>query len=136
MHFLLFQSSLEFLQKWSKIGVIVEGIIVVPLCPTQIWYPAMLKMLVLTPVLLNFRKSLLFLTHTPKQVHPMWKKMTMFVGHLSGYLQKANCCQEILLKSYQLRGEMEQGKGIIPRPKGLSSFVVRGTLIPFNQPLR
>ena len=92
----------------------------------------MLKMLVLTPVLLNFRKSLLLLTQTPKQVHPMWKKMTMFVGHL----QKANRCQEILLKFYQLRGEMEQGKGIIPRSKGLSSFVVRGTLIPFNQPLR
>ena len=96
----------------------------------------MLKMLVLTPVLLDFRKSLLLLTQTPNQVHPMRKKMTMFVGHLSGYLQKANRCQEILLKSYQLRGEMEQGKGIIPRPKGLSSFVVRGTLIPFNQPLR
>ena len=96
----------------------------------------MLKMLVLTPVLLNFRKSLLLLTQTPKQVHPLWKKMTMLVGHLSGYLHKANRCQEILFKSYQLRGEMEQGKGIIPRSKSLSSFVVRGTLIPFKEPLR
>ena len=36
-----------------------EGIIVVPFWPTQVWYPAMLKMLVSTQILLNSRKSLL-----------------------------------------------------------------------------
>ena len=42
-----------------------EGIIVVPFWPTQVWYPAMLKMLVSTTVLLNSRKSPLVLPQTP-----------------------------------------------------------------------
>ena len=113
-----------------------EGIIVAPFWPTQVWYPAMLKMLITTSVLLNSRKSLLVLPQTPNQVHPMWKKMSMLVVHLSGSLQKANRCQEMLLKSYQLRGKWEQEKGTISMLKGLSRFVVKGTLIPFKQPLR
>ena len=60
----------------------------------------------------------------------------MIMVHLSGSLQKANHCQEMLLKSYQLRGELEQKKGTILISKGLPSFVVKGTLIPFKQPLR
>ena len=113
-----------------------EGIIVVPFCQAQVWYSAMLKMLVSTPILLNSRKSLLVLPETLNQVHPMWKNMSMLVVHLSGSLQKANRCQEMLLKSYQLRGEWEQEKGTILMSKGLLSFVVKGTLIPFKQPLR
>ena len=113
-----------------------EGIIVFPFWPTQVWYPAMLKMLVSTPILLNSRKSLLLLPQIPNQVHPMWKKMSMLVVHLSGSLEKANHCQEMLLKSYQLPGEWEQEKGTISLSKGLSSFVEKGTLTPFKQPLR
>ena len=60
----------------------------------------------------------------------------MIMVHLSGSLQKANHCQEMLLKSYQLRGEREQKKGTILISKGLSSVVVKGTLIRFRQPLR
>ena len=113
-----------------------EGIIVVPFWPTQVWYPAMLKMLVSTPVLLNSRKSLLVLPQIPNQVHPIWKKMSMLAVHLSGFLKKANHCQEMLLKSYQFRGEWEQEKGTVPMSKGLSNFVVKGTLMSFKQPLR
>ena len=113
-----------------------KGIIVVPFWPIQVWYPAMLKMLVSTAVLLNSRKSLLVLPQTPNQVHSTWKKMRMLVVHLPGSLQKANLCQEIPLKSYQLRGEWEQKKGTFPISKGLPSFVANSTLIPFKQPLR
>ena len=113
-----------------------EGFIVVPFWPTQVWYPVILKILVSTPILLNSRKSLLVLPQTPNLIHQMWKKMNMLVVHLSGSLQKANQCQEMLLKHYQLHGEWEQKKGGTPMSKGLSSFVVKGTLIPFKQPLR
>ena len=59
-----------------------EGIVVVPFCPTQVWYQAMLKMLVLSPVLLNSWKALLALQQPLNQVHPMWKKTNMLVVHL------------------------------------------------------
>ena len=111
------------------------GIIVVPFWPTQVWYPAMLKMLVSTPIFLNSRKSLLVLPQTPNQVHPMWKKISMLVVHLSGSLQKANHYQEMLLKSHQLHREWEKEKGTIPMLKGLSSFVMKGTPIPFKESL-
>ena len=84
-----------------------EGITVVPFRPTQFWYLAMLKMLVSTPILLTSSKPLLVLPKTPNQVHPMWKKTSMLVVHLSGSSQKENHCQEIVLKSYQLCGEWE-----------------------------
>ena len=113
-----------------------EGIIAVPFQPTQVWYPAMLKMLVSTLILLNSRKLLLVLPQTPSKVHVMWKKMSMLVVHLSGSLQKVNHCQEMLLKSDWLHGERLQGKGTISISKGLSSFVVKGTLFPLKQPLR
>ena len=113
-----------------------EGIIVVPFWSTQVWYPAMLKMLVSTPVLLNSRKSMLVLPHTPNQVLPIWKNMSMLVVHLSGSSHKAKHCQEMFLKSYQLHGEWKQGKGTIYISKGLSIFIVKSILIPFKQPLR
>ena len=113
-----------------------EGIIVVPFWPTQVWYSVMLKMLVSTPTLLNSRKSLLVLPQTPNLIHPMWKKMNMLVVHLSGSLQKANHCQEMLSKCYELHGEWEQKKGTTPMSKDLPSFVAKGTLILFKKPLR
>ena len=48
-----------------------DGIIVVPFWPTQVWYPFMRKMLMLTPILLNSRKLLLLLPQTPNLVHPI-----------------------------------------------------------------
>ena len=60
--------------------------------------------------------------------------MSMLVVLLSASLQKVNSFQEMLLKSQQLREEWKQDKGTIP--KGLSSFVAKGTLISFKWPLR
>ena len=71
-----------------------EGIRVVPFWPTQVWYPVLLKMMVSTTILLNSRKSLLVLTQTSNLVHPMWKRISMLVVHLSGSFQKENYCHE------------------------------------------
>ena len=113
-----------------------EDIIVVPLWPSQVWYPVMLKMLVLTTILLNSRKSLGILPKTHNLVHSMWKTWSMLVVHLSGPLQKANHCQGMLLRSYRLFGEWERENGTIHMSNYLSSFVLKGTQIPFKQPLR
>ena len=98
-----------------------DGIMVVPFRLTEVWYPAMLKMLVLTPILINSRKSPLVLPHTTNQVHAIWKKISMLGVHFLGSLQKSNHCQEMLLESYQLHGEWEQGKGSVLVSKGVSS---------------
>ena len=79
---------------------------------------------------------MLVLPQTPNQVHPVLKQMSILVFHLSGSLQKGNNCQVMILKYYQLRGEWEHGKSSILISKCLSSFPVKGTLIPFKQPLR
>ena len=95
-------SDLNFYRVLSKVNQdSAEGIIVALFWPIQVWYPAMLKMLVLTPILFNSRKSMLAQPQSPNQVHPMWKKMSILVVHLPGSLQKANECQEMLLKSYK-----------------------------------
>ena len=109
-----------------------EDIIVVPLWPSQVWYPVMLKMLVSTTILLNSRKSLLVLPKTHNLVHSMWKTRRMLVVHLLGPLQKAYHCQGMLLRSYQLFGEWEQENGTIHMSNYLSSFVLKGTQIPFK----
>ena len=62
--------------------------------------------------------------------------MSILVVHLSDSSQKANHCQDMLLKSYQLRREWEQEKSTIPMSNVLSNFIVKGTLIPFKHPLR
>ena len=98
-----------------------EGILVVPLWLTQVWFPVMIKILISTPIILNPRKLLPVQPQAPKQVHPMWEKISMLVAHFSGSLQKANHCQEMLLMSYQLHGEWEQERSRIPISKGVSS---------------
>ena len=123
MHKRIDGSDLNFYRVLSKANQdSAEGIIVALFLPTQIWYPAMLKMLVLTPILLNSMRSMLALPQSPNQVHPMWKKISILVVHLPGSLQKANECREMLLKSYQLCWEWEQGKGAIPIICILKSF--------------
>ena len=96
----------------------------------------MLKIMVSSQILFNSRKRLFILTQTPNQVNPLWKKINMLVLHLSSFSKKTNHYQEMLLKPDQLYGEWEQGKDAILTSKGLSSFVIKGTLIPFKQPLR
>ena len=49
-----------------------DGIIVAPIWPTQIWYSAMLTMIVSTPILLNSIKSLLLLPQIVDQTNKLW----------------------------------------------------------------
>ena len=85
--------------------------------------------------MLNSWKSLLVLTQTPNQVHPVWKKISMLVVHLSGSLQKGNYCQKMLLKSYQVRGA-GTGKMYNSHSEKFFKFCrERYLVIPFKQPL-
>ena len=53
-------------------------------------------------------------------------------GPFIRFFPESNYCQEMLLKSYQVRGEQEQGKGTIPIVKSVRE---RYTVCPFKQPL-
>lgn len=60
------------------------GIVVAPFWPAQPWYPLFLAMLESEPLILNPNKSLL---RSPnRQMHPLWRKITLVVGKLSGSL--------------------------------------------------
>ena len=113
-----------------------EGILVVPFWPNQVWYPVMLKMLISVPILLNSRKTLLQLPQSPGEVHPMLRKMDIIVAHLSGLPQDAQICQKRLLKSYHPHGEKGRRRGTTAISKNLLNLVLRGTKIPFKQPLK
>ena len=93
----------RFLSKISQDEA--KGIIVVPYWRNQVWYPVMMMSI---PILLNSRKSLLQLSQSPDQNHPMWQKMEMIVAHLLGSSRRAQHCQNKLLRSNQLPGDRGQ----------------------------
>lgn len=60
------------------------GVIVVPLWPSQAWYPLLFPLLVLPPVELSPSKNLLTLPASPETVHPLHKKLRLLICLLSG----------------------------------------------------
>ena len=60
------------------------GVCILPDWPTQGWYPKAIQMLVKERVILKARKDLLSLPSHPKEVHPLWNKLTLMVCFLSG----------------------------------------------------
>ena len=60
------------------------GVYILPDWRTQGWYPKAIQMLVKERVILKARKDLLSLPSRPKEVHPLWNKLTLTVCLLSG----------------------------------------------------
>lgn len=59
-----------------------RGIVVVPLWPSQPWYPLYCSMLNSQPI--YFEPSSNLLISPDRQPHPLWDKITMVAGVLSG----------------------------------------------------
>ena len=59
-----------------------KGILVVPLWPTQSWFPLVLRLLYNQPWILSPDKRLL--SHPTQVPHPLWKKLNLMVCPLSG----------------------------------------------------
>jgi len=57
-----------------------RGMLVVPLWPSQPWYPVFLSLLEDIPITLQPSKTLLSFNRTP---HPLWKKITLVAGTVS-----------------------------------------------------
>lgn len=58
------------------------GIMVVPYWPSQPWYPLFCKMLISKPLYLGPDVNLLF--SSDRSPHPLWEKLSLVVGKLSG----------------------------------------------------
>ena len=61
-----------------------EGLMIVPLRPTQSWYPKLLHMLVDFPRVLPQHRTVLQMPGMEQEIHPLIKKMVLIVCRLSG----------------------------------------------------
>ena len=61
-----------------------EGLMIVPMWPTQSWYPKLLRMLVAAPRVLPQQRTALQMPGMPQEVHPLFRKMVLIACRLSG----------------------------------------------------
>jgi len=61
-----------------------EGFMIVPMWPTQSWYPKLLHMLVDVPRILPSHQTSLQMPGMKQEVHPLAKKLVLIVCRLSG----------------------------------------------------
>ena len=61
-----------------------QGIMILPLWSTQVWWPQLLRMIIAIPFVLPKHQDLLSLSHSPQKFHPLGKKLTMLAFLLSG----------------------------------------------------
>ena len=64
------------------------GVLVVPNWPTQVWYPAIMRLLVTWPVILPPGKNILHLPCYPQEIHPLHKTLQLLICHVSGEASK------------------------------------------------
>ena len=64
-----------------------DCLIILPLWPTQIWYSAMLELLIDCPLILPHKQKVLLLPEISK-IHPLINQMTLIACRLSGNLMK------------------------------------------------
>ena len=110
-----------------------EGMVVVPLWPTQPWYPVIMTMLVRKPCLLPKSPHLLYLKHQPTMRHPLYKKLQLLACHLSGNPLNSKEFQTKLPALSSSHGVWEQNDSINRALRNGKSSVVNRKLIQFDQ---
>ena len=81
-----------------------EGIIIVPVWPTQPWYPKLMSLLIDTPRLLPVTRGTLYLPSKPSQPHPMEGKLKLIACKLSGNLLRSKAFLQKLPRLSSSRG--------------------------------
>ena len=79
---------------------------IVPIWPTQSWYPKLLHMLVYVPRVLPSQRTALQMPGMKQEVHPLTKKMVLIVCRLSGNPETLGFSQKatsIILQSWRKR---------------------------------
>ena len=109
-----------------------QGIVILPLWPTQVWWPQLVKMLIAIPFVLPKQEDLLSLSHSPRTLHPLRRKLTMLACLLSGNPSRIEEFQRQLLSSSWPPGEMEQRNNTVPTLQSGKHFVIRGKSVTFS----
>ena len=109
-----------------------QGIMILPLWPTQVWWPQLLKMLIAIPFVLPKQEDLLSLSHSPRTLHPLRRKLAMLTCLLSGNPSRIEEFQRQLLSSSWPPGEMEQRNNTVPTLQSGKHFVIRGKSVTFS----
>ena len=108
-----------------------ECIIVVPLWPTQIWYPELLKLLIDHPRILP-EGNLLSLPNSRK-VHPLMNRLHLIACRLSGDPIKSETFRQKLPISFSRLGVEELKNNILHISRNGFHSVVKNRLVQFVQ---
>lgn len=108
-----------------------DCLMILPLWPTQIWYSAVMELLVDFPLVLPHKQRLLLLPETDK-IHPLIKQMTLIACRLSGNPMKSKEFRKKLRTLSQHLGEKVLKNSILSLSEDGYVSVAHGKLIPFN----
>lgn len=110
------------------------GILIVPLWPSQPWFPFLLQHLYKPPWILNPDKNLL--QHPGHQEpHPLWRKLKLMVSPVSGIPSQTTTFLDTLPTSSWHLGDPAPKNSTRPTLNSGSSFVVKGKLIVIHHKL-
>ena len=105
-----------------------KSVIIVPMWPTQTYYPRLMSMLIQLPRLLSRKENLLRLPHSQKS-HPLWKKMQLMACPVSGIASRPKEFRKKQEESCCSHGENLPGTIMASISKSGQNFAVKGTLI-------
>ena len=106
-----------------------EGILVVPIFTTQIWFPRVMRLLIDYPLLLPDSNKSLFFPYRMEKA-PVLPTMKLMACHVSGTLSKGLDFQKRLQTYSCSPGEMEQKLAMQRVSKNGCSFVLHNRIIP------
>ena len=110
-----------------------DMILIIPLWPTQSWYPLVLRMIVAPPLVFKADRAHLFLPHRPEEIHPLHPALSLAALKLSANYSRHIDFLSSLTTLSKDPGDNPLGtdmKLFLPNGK---HFVSRGTLIPYIQ---
>ena len=109
-----------------------DCILIAPVWTTQCWFPAIMEMMIDTPILLPKGENLLQLPGTQK-IHPLCGKMVLMACRLSGEPSRTEMYQNGLPISSWPLGDLELKSNTRPTSKSGFRTVIKGKLIIFKQ---
>ena len=109
-----------------------QFLLIAPIWPTQTWYPALLTLSVMKPILLPAMNNLLYLVNKPT-VHPMGKKLRFAAWILSASISEREAFLSKQPNWCALPGRRGQKSNIDLRGRNSVAGVAKNKLIHFKQ---